>query len=252
MSLRSVEASIVLPQHPSRATSKDEPARIHVSLSAGELAVLSGPSLSGKTAILHCLAGWEQPEHSEVSWPGADASPPPWSELTIIPQAFAVLDELTVLENITLARRLNPAQIDDRRDQLDHVLEALGLYRLCDRGIAEVSVGERQRVMVARALADSPDMILADEPVVHQDRQNADAIRRLLTDAVQAGAACLFATRHPAEAPETHRTIALESSGPRERTRRLNKFPSRPPIDPGALRARHNTRSLGIWSRGRS
>lgn len=215
MKLRSVEAAMVLRQHPSSATTEDQPGRMQVSLRAGELVVLSGPSLSGKTTILNCLAGWERPEHAEVSWPGGEASPPPWSQLTVIPQAFAVLDELTVLENITLARRLNPAHLDDSRDQLDHVLEALGLDRLRDRSITEVSVGERQRVMVARALADTPDMILADEPVVHQDRQNADAIRRLLTDAVQAGAACLFATRHPTEAPEAHRTIALEPSGPR-------------------------------------
>ena len=209
MTIGSVHASIDLANDSSARTGSRE-LRLDVTLVAGAFMVVTGPSLSGKTRLLHYVAGWEQPRQGEVTWNGADTSPPSWSQLTVIPQAFAIVDELTVLENVTLARRLNPARRPADRDQLDHIMEALGLDRLREREISEVSVGERQRIMVARALADRPDVILADEPVVHQDRQHADAVLGLLSDAVQAGSACLLATRHPTDIARVQATTTLD------------------------------------------
>ena len=171
-----------------------------LTLEAGELVALHGPSASGKTTIVHLLAGWEQPDRGVIAWPGASAEPPPWSELAVIPQTVALLDELTVAENITLAlRTLRAPRTTDRlpamTDELAQALEELGLTPLLDRTVDQISVGEQQRVMVARALSTRPAVILADEPTAHQDERNAAVIASLLKHATGRGAACLIATR---------------------------------------------------------
>ncbi|MDQ1411896.1 MAG: hypothetical protein QOE07_484 [Acidimicrobiaceae bacterium] len=171
-----------------------------LTLEPGELVALHGPSASGKTTIVHLLAGWEQPDRGVVAWPGASAAPPSWSELAVIPQTVALLDELTVAENITLPlRALQASRTTDglppMAGELAQVLEELGLTPLLDRTVDQISVGEQQRVMVARALSTRPAVILADEPTAHQDERNAGVIAWLLRQATRQGAACLIATR---------------------------------------------------------
>ncbi len=181
-----------------------------VTLKPGEMVAVVGPSLSGKTTLVNLLAGWDRPDAGTVAWNGNPIAPP-WPRLTVVPQGFAVLDELTVRENIVLARRLAGHRQRDgaSADALGEIVDALGLGRLQDRGVQEVSVGERQRTMVARALVDHPDVVLADEPVAHQDQHNAGIVIDLLRAAVTQGTACLVATRDPAIVERADRTITL-------------------------------------------
>ena len=177
-------------------------------LQPGELVAVSGLARSGKSTIIHLLAGWLPPTAGTVSWPGCPGAEPSWSHLAVMPQALAVLYELTVIENIELARRtLAPAS--KAPPALERLLERLDLADLRDRAMAEISIGERQRVMAARALVDAPAIILADEPVAHQDESRADAVLQLLAEAVQAGAACVVATREPTIAARADRVISL-------------------------------------------
>ncbi|MGH9211371.1 MAG: ATP-binding cassette domain-containing protein [Acidimicrobiales bacterium] len=183
---------------------------VDLTLAAGELVAIAGPSLSGKTTLVELLAGWRQPDQGTVAWDGAGANggPPPWSYLTVVSQALALLDELTVAENILLASRLVRSE-PAATARLGELLAALGLERLRDRGAAEISIGERQRTMVARALVDQPQIVLADEPVAHQDQRHAEAVLRLLRDAVDAGASGVIATRQPDVAAVADRSISL-------------------------------------------
>ena len=182
----------------------------------GELVAVTGPSLSGKTTLVELLAGWARPDAGTVTWNG-ETTPPPWSSLGVVPQAFALLEELTVLENIDLASRFDHADRRDghadranRRDaHRDELLDRLGLDRLRHRGAFEVSVGERQRTMVARALADRPAVVLADEPVAHQDERHAGVVLDLLRAAVTDGAACVVASRAPDIAALADRVLDL-------------------------------------------
>jgi putative ABC transport system ATP-binding protein len=184
-----------------------------VVLEPGELVAVTGPSLTGKTILVDLLAGWDRPDGGTIVWDGGSPEPLPWPRLTVIPQGFAVLDELTVMENIVLADRVAGRRPPDA-DRLHRLLDVLGLDRLQGRGIGQVSVGERQRTMVARALVDRPEVVLADEPVAHQDRRHADAVFRLLREAAAVdGAACLVATRDPAVADIADRTIRLAPPG---------------------------------------
>ena len=175
----------------------------------GELVAVTGPSLSGKTTLVELLAGWARPDAGTVTWNG-ETTPPPWSSLGVVPQAFALLEELTVLENIDLASRFDHADHANRRDaHRDELLDRLGLDRLRHRGAFEVSVGERQRTMVARALAERPAVILADEPVAHQDERHAGVVLDLLRAAVTDGAACVVASRAPDIAALADRVLDL-------------------------------------------
>jgi putative ABC transport system ATP-binding protein len=177
-----------------------------LALTRGEMVAITGPTASGKTTLVNLLAGWDRPDAGTVTWEGAATAPPRWPELTVIPQGFALVDELNVIENVMLAARAR-TQVDEH--DVDEVFDALGLGRLRERSVEEISVGERQRVMVARALAGRPAVIFADEPVAHQDQRNADAILRLLAARVADGAACLVATREAEIAALASRRIDL-------------------------------------------
>jgi putative ABC transport system ATP-binding protein len=184
-------------------------------LAAGELVAVTGPSLSGKTTLVELLAGWAQPDSGVVVWDGGSTDPPAWSQLTVVPQGFALLEELTVAENIDFAARFNRAAGRHRvhlapDERVGALLTRLGLDRLQDRGAFEISVGEMQRTMVARALVDRPAVVLADEPVAHQDQRHATIVLDLLRDAVADGTACLVATRSPFVAAIADRVITLD------------------------------------------
>ena len=187
----------------------------NLDLAAGELVAVTGPSLSGKTTLVELLAGWTQPDSGVVVWDGGSTDPPAWTQLTVVPQGFALLEELTVAENIDFATRFNRAAGRHRvhlapDERAGALLTRLGLDRLQDRGAFEISVGEMQRTMVARALVDRPAVVLADEPVAHQDQRHATVVLDLLRDAVADGTACLVATRTPSVAEIADRVITLD------------------------------------------
>lgn len=164
---------------------------IDLSVSAGEILLLTGPALSGKTTLIHLLAGFMSPEAGTVRWLGRPEHPP-WSTLTVVTQELTLIEELTVRENVEFASRVGHSSLDP-----DHVsrLSRLGLAPLLRRLPSEISVGERQRVMVARALVGRPSVVLADDPIAYQDEEHADAVVSALQAARDHGAACIIAAR---------------------------------------------------------
>lgn len=203
-----IQASGVTKRFSRGAASITAVENVDLRLLPGELVAVTGPSLSGKTTLLELLAGWRPPDSGSVVWDGDATEPPAWSHLTMVPQGFALLEELTVAENILLAHRIarhgGPAA-----DRLAELLATLGLDRLQHRGAFEISVGERQRTMVARALVGRPQVVLADEPVAHQDQHHAEVVLRLLREAVDAGASVIVATRQPDVTEIADRCVTL-------------------------------------------
>ena len=160
----------------------------HRHVAAGEIVGLVGPSGSGKTTTLNLILGWERPTKGTVTSTLATAG---WRSVAVIPQELGLLPELTAIENVVLPGRLNGGDVP--RD-VTAVLESLGLDSLADRYPAELSMGEQQRVAVARAVVMSPDLLVADEPTAHQDEQRADQVMEQLAAVASAGGAVIVAT----------------------------------------------------------
>jgi ABC-type lipoprotein export system ATPase subunit len=181
------------------------------------LTALVGPSGTGKTTLLHLIAGLERPTAGRVEVEGRDLDALSRAELAafrreqlaFVPQAAALAGHLSARENVALA-----AQIRGRRDPqaVASALEAVGLTELAGRRAAELSGGERQRVAVARALVAQPRILLADEPTANLDQRNAIAVARLLARAARRnGMLVLCATHDPSVIAEADRVIELGS-----------------------------------------
>jgi putative ABC transport system ATP-binding protein len=153
---------------------------------AGELAVIVGRSGSGKSTLLMLLGGWAIPDEGTIGGLQSRA----WFDCAYVPQRFGLVPELTVAENVELPAR-------GRGESADDLLALLALDELRDRYPTEISIGQQQRVAVARALVLGPRLLLVDEPTSHQDRESAELVWSALGDAAAAGTACLVATHEP-------------------------------------------------------
>lgn len=139
------------------------------------ITALFGPSGSGKTTLLNCLAGLFRPNSGEIVLHGRDlyrAAPgsfvqPEKRRIGLVFQDGALFPHMSVSENVIYGWKRTPET--ERRVDVDHVVELLGLRPLMDRSPSSLSGGERQRVALARALAMSPGLLLLDEPMASLD-----------------------------------------------------------------------------------
>lgn len=188
---------------------------VSLALYAGELVVLSGPSGSGKTTLLNVLVGWERPDDGTVEWslpPHEDATgptpsgPPSWDDLAIVPQRLGLLDDLTVAENAGL-----PLRAGGRADPaaVAAMLELVGLHGVADRGARELSLGQQQRLSIARALVVRPRVVVADEPTGHQDDASTALVVAALLHARDTGSAVLVASHDPRVTEVADRVVRL-------------------------------------------
>ncbi|SDF54554.1 ATP-binding cassette domain-containing protein [Klenkia brasiliensis] len=188
-------------------------AGVDLAVGAGEFVALVGPSGSGKSTLLAVLCGWETPDEGTLEPAGAlDRG---WSDLALVPQALGLLADLSLLDNVLLPARLRsrrPTPTDAAGDPvpLAHGLMAdFGLAHLADRYPHQASLGEQQRVAVARALVLRPALLLADEPTAHQDREHADALLDALRDATLDGSAVLLATHDEVAWSRADRVVSM-------------------------------------------
>jgi putative ABC transport system ATP-binding protein len=170
---------------------------VDLRVAAGELVALVGPSGSGKSTLLALLCGWETADSGTLAYAGALADRPPstlgWPELALVPQALGLVPDLSLADNVLLAARLR-GELAAARERADQLLADFGLAHLADRYPHQASLGEQQRVAVARALLLRPAVLLADEPTAHQDRGHADALLDALIAQAREGSAVLVAT----------------------------------------------------------
>ena len=160
---------------------------VDLRIDPGEVVAVAGRSGSGKTTLLAIITGWATPDGGSV-----DAHPGErWHEQAVLPQSLGLLDELTVAENVGLPLRLAP-EVDG--DDPDELLAALGLSHLAGRYPGEVSLGEQQRAGLARAAVVRPSLLVADEPISHQNREWGESMMLLLRRLADTGTACLLAT----------------------------------------------------------
>jgi ABC-type lipoprotein export system ATPase subunit len=172
-------------------------AGVDLRVDAGEFVALVGPSGSGKSTLLALLCGWETADEGTLSYLGPLAGRAPagfgWRDLALVPQALGLVADLSLADNVLLPARLRGTAAAEEARARD-LLTGFGLDHLADRYPHQASLGEQQRVAVARALLLRPAVLLADEPTAHQDRDHADGLLDAVTAAARRGSAGLVAT----------------------------------------------------------
>jgi putative ABC transport system ATP-binding protein len=162
----------------------------HLSLEIayGEFVAIVGRSGSGKTTLLNMLAGIDRPTSGVVRTAGADLGSLSESGLAawrgrkvgLVFQFFQLLPTLTVIENVMLPMDFaKKVPVGERRDRAQHLLERMGVGDQADKVPAMLSGGQQQRAAIARALANDPPILLADEPTGNLDSVTADAVLEL-------------------------------------------------------------------------
>jgi putative ABC transport system ATP-binding protein len=183
---------------------------VSLTVGEGEVVGLVGRSGSGKTTLLSLVAGWEQPDDGAIEW--VDGRPLgrvlPWREVSVLPQKFGLIDELTVRQNIEYPARL-AGTLEASGEIVEELMESLGLGSLESRYPKETSIGEQQRTALARALVLSPSLLLADEPSGHQDSTFHERVFATLRRAAARGTCCLIATHNEEAAPHLDRVVHI-------------------------------------------
>jgi ABC-type lipoprotein export system ATPase subunit len=169
-----------------------------VSLEAepGMLVALTGHSGSGKSTLCHLVAGLERPSSGTVTIDGRPtADVTDWSRISVVPQRLGLLEQLTALENLALPVLAGGRPVDP--DAANRLLDSLGVGVLAHRLVGHGSIGEQQRISVARALVLGAALIVLDEPTAHQDDENAGRVIDAIATAIDAGALIVTSTHDP-------------------------------------------------------
>jgi len=180
---------------------------------SNELVVVRGRSGSGKSTLLALLAGWTAPDGGSLvrlgPWgeAGVDQT---WKGTAILPQVIAPIMELTMTENVALPLRLTGSPRDDAHARAREVLDRLDLTDEADRAASDASLGQQQRMGLARAAVIDPVVLLADEPTRHQDAGHIATVLDLARSMVDRGTCIVVATHDHAVADVADRIFDLD------------------------------------------
>ncbi|MCH2177239.1 MAG: ABC transporter ATP-binding protein [Mariniblastus sp.] len=182
-------------------------------IDSGEQAVLIGPSGCGKTTLLHVIAGITRPDEGNVNLDGVDLTQ--FSEagrdrirantLGYVFQTFNLLPAFSALENVLLG--MSFAKKKSSRDRAKHLLDRVGLSHRAGNKPQAMSVGEQQRVAVARALVNRPAVLLADEPTANVDPNNQCQIVDLIRETCEEDNVSLLMVTHSMEVADQFKRV---------------------------------------------
>jgi putative ABC transport system ATP-binding protein len=183
-------------------------------VAAGEQVALVGASGGGKTTLLNVIAGITTADSGSIRIGGVETfgRPEGWRDrfraerIGYVFQTFHLLPAFTALENVLLGMSFSGKRAD--RKQAVKLLERVGLGRRLHHRPMQLSVGEQQRVSVARALANTPQLLLADEPTANVDRANQQNILDLLRDSCREHNVSLLLVTHAAEVADQFGRVA--------------------------------------------
>jgi ABC-type lipoprotein export system ATPase subunit len=186
-------------------------------IDAGEQVVLVGRSGCGKTTLLHTIAGISKPDSGSVVIDGTDITQLSEAKrdrfrankIGYVFQTFNLLNAFSALENVLLAMSFSGQRVDSKHAH--ELLRRVGLEHRADHKPRQLSVGEQQRVAVARALANRPKLLLADEPTANVDPRNQQQVIDLIRETCAAdGIALLLVTHTPEVSAQFERVENLE------------------------------------------
>ncbi len=184
---------------------------VDLRVTAGESVSIRGESGSGKSTLLNLLSGLDTPDSGEILWEGeVPAAVRRARFLGMVFQAFYLIPELDALGNVLMAGRMLGRPDAARRTRARELLSRVGLAERSTHLPAQLSGGERQRVAVARALMNSPRLLLADEPTGNLDEHTGEAVIDLLLGLCrETGTALVLVTHNPAHAARTDRALRM-------------------------------------------
>ena len=232
---------------------------VSLEIGPGEFVSIMGPSGCGKSTLLSLVGGLDRPTSGRVFAAGLPLGELPERDLadyrlqrvSTIFQTFNLIASMSVEDNVALPLSLAGAPLEDRRRRARHLLSLVGLQDRARVRAGRLSGGEQQRVAVARALANRPGLILADEPTGSLDSAAGEGVLGLLDDLNRRGATVILVTHDPEVARHARRVVRmidgraveLEAGKP---TVRLHE-----PVEPAPRMHWRDTLKVGLGSAGR-
>ncbi|HEY4356794.1 MAG TPA: ABC transporter ATP-binding protein [Acidobacteriaceae bacterium] len=191
---------------------------VHLTIGRGEYVAMSGPSGCGKSTLLSIIGLLDTPTAGRYTLNGKEVANLDFSdrsrirnqEIGFIFQSFNLIGDLTVAENVELPLTYRAGMPSaERKKRVEEALERVSMAHRMRHYPAQLSGGQQQRVAVARALAGSPSILLADEPTGNLDSRNGEAVMKLLQELHADGATICMVTHDPRFAAHAERQVHL-------------------------------------------
>jgi putative ABC transport system ATP-binding protein len=190
---------------------------INLDIKPGEYVSIAGPSGCGKSTLLSILGLLDSPSDGTYYLNGSPVDDLSLSErartrniaIGFIFQSFNLIGDLTVYENVELPLTYRGMRSAERRSKVNEALERVGMAHRAKHLPSQLSGGQQQRVAVARAVAGSPLILLADEPTGNLDSKSGEAVMGLLRELHEGGATICMVTHDPRFAAHADRSIHL-------------------------------------------
>lgn len=191
---------------------------INLEIHSGEIVALVGPSGSGKSTLLHIAGLLDTPTSGQIEIMGQEASQMNDAGRTklrqkaigFVYQSHLLLPDFNALENVMMPQLIAGVKAKEAQERAKNLLKQVGLSHRLTHRAGQLSGGEQQRVAIARALANSPALLLADEPTGNLDPKTADEVFDIFMQIVrQTGLSALLATHNPELAAKMDRRISV-------------------------------------------
>lgn len=191
--------------------------KLSMEIKSGEFVAVMGPSGCGKSTLLNILGLLDDPDAGSFIFNGQEIAG--FNErqradlrkrnIGFVFQSFNLIDELTVFENVELPLIYTGVKAADRKAKVEEVLEKVQIMHRRNHYPQQLSGGQQQRVAVARAVVNSPKLILADEPTGNLDSSNGNEVMELLTNLNEQGTTIIMVTHSEHDARYSHRIIRM-------------------------------------------
>jgi putative ABC transport system ATP-binding protein len=191
---------------------------INLTIEKGEYLAITGKSGSGKSTLLNMITGIDHPTSGIINFNGnsinklSETKLAKWrgENIGIVFQFFQLIPTLTIKENLLLAMEfVNVIPKSDRLKRINDLLQQVGIAEHANKMPSSLSGGEQQRAAIARALANNPEIIVADEPTGNLDSKTADSINALFSSLANSGKTVIVVTHDKNSTAKYHRIVNL-------------------------------------------